>query len=121
MDAAGQSAMWIGREGLMAALRDIDESGDYTALTDELRAHLKLRKLRDEIKRIVYQNDFGAKGFAALAPVVSEAAVGRPVHHPGNRRSAYSSGCPGSQSLKPEPGPCISYRIQAGMMGVGPT
>ena len=68
------SAMWIGREGLMAALRDNDGSGDHTALTQAMRDHLGLNKLRDDAKRIVYQNDFGAKGFASLAQVVSQAA-----------------------------------------------
>ena len=68
------SAMWIGREGLMAALRDDDGSGEATTLTQAMRDHLGVSKLRDDAKRTVYQNDFGAKGFASLAPVVSHAA-----------------------------------------------
>jgi len=69
------SAMWIGREGLMAALRDDDGNDEHTALTQAMHDHLQLHKLRDDAKRIVYQNDFGAKGFASLAPVVSWAAI----------------------------------------------
>jgi len=68
------SAMWIGREGLMAALRDADNGGTPTALTEAMRTQLRVQALRDDAKRVVYQSDFGARGFASLAAVVSDAA-----------------------------------------------
>jgi N-acetylglucosamine kinase-like BadF-type ATPase len=67
------SALWIGRCGLAAALHADDGVGGPTALEGLMRAHLGVASLRD-IKRVVYATDFGARGFASLAPIVSRAA-----------------------------------------------
>ncbi len=67
------SALWIGRCGLMAALRAVDEIGPPTALVDGFRRHFQIRDMLD-VKPLVYRSDFGARGFAALAAVVSAAA-----------------------------------------------
>ena len=68
------SAMWIGRSGLAAALRAADGVDPPTALEVAMRAHFALHALRD-VKRLVYDSRFGAKGFAGLAPLVSQAAA----------------------------------------------
>ena len=67
------SGLWIGRSGLMAALRAVDEIGPPTALVDGFLRHFQIRDML-AVKPIVYRSDFGAKGFAALAAVVSAAA-----------------------------------------------
>ncbi|MDW8352450.1 MAG: BadF/BadG/BcrA/BcrD ATPase family protein [Anaerolineae bacterium] len=67
------SAMWIGQRGLMAALHASDGTADATILEAVMREHFRVPCLRD-VKRHVYAPDFGAKGFAALAPLVSQAA-----------------------------------------------
>lgn len=67
------SGLWIGRNGLLAALRAVDEIGPPTALVGRLQEHFKIGDML-AIKPIVYRSDFGAKGFAALAALVSDAA-----------------------------------------------
>ena len=67
------SALWIGRRGLMAALRAVDEIGPATALVGRFLSHFEIGDM-PAVKPIVYRSDFGAKGFAALAAVVSDAA-----------------------------------------------
>ncbi len=67
------SALWIGRRGLMAALRAVDEIGPATALVGRFLSHFEIDDM-PAVKPIVYRSDFGAKGFAALAAVVSDAA-----------------------------------------------
>lgn len=69
------SALWIGRRGLMAALRAVDEIGPATALVGRFLSHFEIGDM-PAVKPIVYRSDFGAKGFAALAAVVSDAARG---------------------------------------------
>jgi N-acetylglucosamine kinase len=67
------SALWLGKYGLAAALRADDGVSQATALEALMRDHFKITSFR-EVKRIVYGSDFGAKGFASLAPLVSSAA-----------------------------------------------
>ena len=67
------SGLWIGRSGLMAALRAVDEIGPPTALVGGFLSHFAIGDML-AVKPIVYRSDFGAKGFAALAAVVSDAA-----------------------------------------------
>ncbi|MCS6846090.1 MAG: BadF/BadG/BcrA/BcrD ATPase family protein [Anaerolineae bacterium] len=68
------SALWIGRSGLMAALHASDGTAGPTLLEAMMREHFQVQVLRD-VKRRVYDPSFGAKGFAALAPLVSQAAA----------------------------------------------
>lgn len=68
------SALWIGRSGLMAALHAHDGTGEPTMLEGMMREHFQVKALND-VKRRVYDSGFGAKGFAALAPLVSQAAA----------------------------------------------
>jgi N-acetylglucosamine kinase len=67
------SALWLGKHGLAAALRADDGVDEATRLQTLMREHFHIASLR-EVKRIVYGSDFGAKGFASLAPLVSSAA-----------------------------------------------
>ncbi len=67
------SGLWIGRRGLMAALRAVDGIGPPTALVDTFLKHFQVRDMLS-VKPLIYRSDFGAKGFAALAAVVSDAA-----------------------------------------------
>ncbi|MFN4292986.1 MAG: N-acetylglucosamine kinase [Thermoflexales bacterium] len=68
------SALWIGRSGLMAALHAHDGTGEPTMLEGMMRERFQVKALND-VKRRVYDSGFGAKGFAALAPLVSQAAA----------------------------------------------
>lgn len=67
------SALWLGKHGLAAALRAFDGVGEPTQLQALMRDHFQIASFR-EVKRIVYDSGFGAKGFAGLAPLVSNAA-----------------------------------------------
>lgn len=67
------SALWIGRNGLMAALQAADEIGPPTALVSRFLSYFEIGDLLS-VKPLVYRSDFGAKGFAALAAVLSDAA-----------------------------------------------
>lgn len=77
VDDAG-SAFAIGRDGLQAAVRGAEGSGPTTQLTAHMRAHFQVDDLY-AVKRTVYAPDFGARGFAALAALVSETAAGGDV------------------------------------------
>lgn len=68
------SAFWIGQRGLMAALRAFDGTGDQTLLLGMMLAYFAAQT-PDDVKRRVYAPDFGARGFAALAAPVSQAAA----------------------------------------------
>lgn len=68
------SAMRIGRDGVLAAVRAWDAVGPATSLLDGIRARLGVTDMSG-LKGVVYASDFGAKGFAALAGVVSECAA----------------------------------------------
>lgn len=73
------SAVDIGRKGLMAALYAFDGIGDATLMEPGFRQYFGIASLVDA-KRRVYASDFGARGFAALAQVVSAAAAaGDPI------------------------------------------
>ncbi|MSP14934.1 MAG: N-acetylglucosamine kinase [Chloroflexi bacterium] len=73
------SAVDIGRRGLMAALYAFDGIGAATLLEPGFRQYFGIASLLDA-KRRVYASDFGARGFAALAQVVSTAAAeGDPI------------------------------------------
>jgi len=67
------SAYAIGRAGLQAALYAFDGMGPPTALQDAFAHHFGITDMRD-IKRIIFAPEFGAPGFAALAPIVSKVA-----------------------------------------------
>ncbi|MBI5878522.1 MAG: N-acetylglucosamine kinase [Chloroflexi bacterium] len=67
------SACTIGRDGLIAALAAYDKAGPATSLVERFLREFAVPDLYDA-KRMVYAPDFGARGFAALAPVVSGAA-----------------------------------------------
>jgi glucosamine kinase len=67
------SAAVIGRNAVAAAFRSLDGTGPKTLLEDALAKHFGLSQTRD-LKRLVYASDFGARGFAALAMLVSEVA-----------------------------------------------
>lgn len=67
------SAMWIGKAGLNAALRALDGLNKPTWLQALLCQHFGIAALH-EVKRLVYAPDFGAKGFAGLAPLIAHAA-----------------------------------------------
>lgn len=69
------SAMRIGRDGVLAAVRAWDSVGPATSLLDGIRDRLEVTDMSG-LKGMVYASDFGAKGFAALAAVVSECAAG---------------------------------------------
>jgi N-acetylglucosamine kinase-like BadF-type ATPase len=66
------SAYAIGRAGLRAALYASDKMGPATALEALFKQHFGLVSLQD-VKRIIYAPDFGARGLAALAAIVSQA------------------------------------------------
>ncbi len=68
------SAVAIGRAGLLAAGRAFDGDGPPTLLQDLFTTHLQLATLR-EVKRVVQGPDFQSRGFAALAPLVGQAAA----------------------------------------------
>lgn len=67
------SAFWIGREGLRAALRAQEGWGEQTSLVEVFKNHFQITHLIG-VKRSVFNPQFGAQGFASLAPMVSQAA-----------------------------------------------
>lgn len=64
----------IGRAAVIAAFHALDHTGPPTQLESMLVSHFGVPRTYD-LKRLVYASDFGAKGFAALAPLVSQAAL----------------------------------------------
>lgn len=67
------SAFWIGREGLRAALSAEEGLGAPTALLAVFLRHFQVEEMI-QVKRVVFSAEFGAQGFAALAPLVQAAA-----------------------------------------------
>jgi N-acetylglucosamine kinase-like BadF-type ATPase len=67
------SALAIGRDAVSACFRAADGAGHPTLLEAALRDHVGVPTTYD-LKRVVYAADFGARGFAALAPLVAEVA-----------------------------------------------
>ncbi len=84
------SGFWIGMEALHAIVRAADGRGPATALTERVLAHLGLAKAEGLISW-TYGEPFHWHRFAALAPMVTEAAqagdavaqdiLGRAGHH----------------------------------------
>ncbi len=73
------SAFWIGREALRAALRAQEGLGPSTRLLERFQQHFQIEEML-QVKRVVFSAEFGAQGFAALAPLVQdEAAAGDTV------------------------------------------
>lgn len=68
------SAVWLGMAAVRAVFHALDGIGTPTALTAALLPHFGVSDVR-AIKRMVYATDFGARGFAALAPLVGQAAA----------------------------------------------
>lgn len=67
------SASVIGRSAVIAAFHSLDGWGPKTSLEEALMRHFGEARTYD-VKRHVYASDFGARGFAALAPLVAKAA-----------------------------------------------
>ena len=68
------SASVIGRSAVIAAFHSLDRWGPTTVLEEMLRQHFDEAHTYD-VKRHVYASDFGARGFASLAPLVAQAAA----------------------------------------------
>lgn len=68
------SAVWLGKAAVQAIFHAADGVGAPTLLTELLQNHFNVAEVR-AIKRIVYAASFGARGFAALAPLVGQAAT----------------------------------------------
>lgn len=68
------SAVWIGMAAVRTVFHALDSMTAPTRLTETFCAHFKVERVYD-LKRIVYAGDFGARGFAALAPMVGEVAA----------------------------------------------
>lgn len=68
------SAVWLGMAAVRAVFHALDGVGAPTALTAALLPYFGASDVR-ALKRLVYATDFGARGFAALAPLVGEAAA----------------------------------------------
>jgi len=67
------SASVIGRSAVIAAFHSLDQWGPKTSLEALLMQHFGETRTYD-VKRHVYASDFGARGFASLAPLVAQAA-----------------------------------------------
>ncbi|MFN8491354.1 MAG: BadF/BadG/BcrA/BcrD ATPase family protein [Caldilineaceae bacterium] len=67
------SASVIGRSAVIAAFHSLDGWGPQTRLEEALMHHFGESRTYD-VKRHVYASDFGARGFASLAPLVAKAA-----------------------------------------------
>lgn len=87
------SAFWIGREALRAALRAQEGLGPPTSLLQAFQHHFQIDQMI-QVKRVVFSAEFGAQGFAALAPMVQCAASegdevsGEILHQGGNELAA---------------------------------
>ena len=68
------SAMAIGRHGLAATLEAFDGAAPATRLEDSFARYFGISNMSD-LKRVVYAPYFGQRGFASLAPIVSQAAA----------------------------------------------
>ncbi len=68
------SAVWLGKAAVQAVFHAEDGVGVPTLLTELLQQHFEVAQVR-AIKRRVYAAEFGARGFAALAPLVGRAAA----------------------------------------------
>lgn len=68
------SAYWIGRQAVRAALLAEEGRGAATSLVQILKDQFRIETMIS-IKRIVFAPDFGAQGFALLAPAAAQAAT----------------------------------------------
>lgn len=73
------SGYYVGRAGLIAAIRDSEERGEHTALTDMLPVHFGYNE-REEIRAAIFSiygrtDKSPAAGVAGFAPVVIRAAL----------------------------------------------
>lgn len=66
-------AMWLGRSAVAAAVRYRDGLGEKTTLLERILVHYAISDIH-QIKTIMYATSFGARGFALLSAVVSDAA-----------------------------------------------
>jgi N-acetylglucosamine kinase-like BadF-type ATPase len=64
---------FIGREGLIAALKDFDGRGEKTKLRPRLEQHFQLQSI-DQIIPLIYQNKIDRVAIADLTPIVFELA-----------------------------------------------
>lgn len=67
------SGYFIGREAIIAALKDLDGRGEKTKLRSKLEKHFKLSSI-DQIIPHIYQNRIDRVAIADLAPIVFEQA-----------------------------------------------
>lgn len=67
------SAYHIALSGLRAAMRAYDRRDKPTSLQESIRAHLGLTSLENLVE-VIYQQGWGVREIAALAPIVDEAA-----------------------------------------------
>ncbi len=67
------SGYYIGREAILAALKDFDGRGEQTKLKERLRQLFKIDAI-DKIIPLIYKNKIDRQAIAALAPLVFEMA-----------------------------------------------
>ena len=68
------SAYYIAVQGMQAALRAYDGRCESTSLQEHLKQHLGLSSLENLVE-VIYQQGWGVKEIAALAPIVDQAAA----------------------------------------------
>ncbi|GAB4549201.1 MAG: BadF/BadG/BcrA/BcrD ATPase family protein [Anaerolineae bacterium] len=68
------SAVWIGMAAVRAVFHALDGMAAPTRLTPVICDHFSVDRVYN-LKRMVYAGDFGARGFAALAPFIGEVAA----------------------------------------------
>lgn len=86
------SGYFIGREAIIAALKDFDGRGEKTSLKERITVHFRLSSI-DQIIPQIYQNRIDRVAIADLAPIVfEEASHGDPVASEIIRRSAKELG-----------------------------
>lgn len=68
------SGYFIGREAIIAALKDLDGRGEKTKLRDSLEKHFNLSSI-DQIIPHIYQDRIDRVAIAELAPIVFEQAI----------------------------------------------
>lgn len=68
------SAFWIGREALRAAMKAQEGLGPHTGLLPVLQQRFRVDAMI-HVKRVVFSAEFGAQGFASLAPLVNDLAA----------------------------------------------
>ncbi|MBC8183988.1 hypothetical protein H8E88_23075 [candidate division KSB1 bacterium] len=69
------SGFYIGREAIIAALKDYDGRGEKTKLKEELKQRFELDSI-DKIIPLIYKNEIDRVAIANIAPLVFELAKG---------------------------------------------